>query len=126
MTDKSLDELREATEKSDRVHEEASQGSFGERVKTALDDVDSGPKSESVSTYDKPLAAILHAMDAEDGALEEDVAALQEALGKRVDAEDAKRAHLVSLSVRYALQELDPERFEEANSAYAEWSDTGL
>ena len=125
MTEDTLDDLREATEQSDRITEEADQGSFGERVKTELDAVADG-KSDTVSTYDRPLAAILHALDETDGALEEDVAALQEELGKRVDAEGAKRGHLVSLSVRYALQELDAERFEQANSAYAEWSDTGL
>jgi len=126
MSDKDLEELRKETETSDRISEEADQGNFGARVQTQLDAVDAGDKSHTVSAYDTDLAAVLHALDEDGDALEEDVAALQEELGKRVDADGAKRSNLVGLALRYALQSVDSERYEEATQAVEEWHDSGL
>lgn len=121
-----LDDLRKETEQGDRISEEADQGDFGSRVQSQLDAIEDGEKSHTVSAYDRDLAAVLHALDEMDGALKEDVATLQEELGKRVDADGAKRGHLVSLAVRYALHEVDTDRYEAATEGIKDWKDTGL
>lgn len=122
MSEDSLDELRAQTQRGDRIQDEADQGDFGSRVQAQLDAIEAGDKSHTVSAYDQRLAAVLHALDASNGALEECVGELQERLGRRRDASDANRSELVKYALRFALQEVDEERYDAAKGAYGEWS----
>lgn len=124
--DDELERLREQTEGGDRIEEEASRASFGGIVKEELDAVHDGEKSDTIAAYDRTISAVVHALAETEDGLQEDVEELQRRLGKTVDGEDAKRSDLLRLAVRFALREVDRERYEDATEAVSEWQDPGL
>jgi hypothetical protein len=120
--DEELAELRREVEKGDRLDEDARReetAAFRERVREALEEIDTGERQKTVSVWDGPLAAFMTALeDTED--LEAIGEALQGELGLEEDAEGLDRSEVIRLALRLGLREAAPEYLDAAREAVRE------
>lgn len=75
----------------------------------ALERIDEGESSATLSFWGKDEAAAVDVLMADEDRLEADLAALADELGSDVNVADASQSDLLKLAVRYALAEVDGE-----------------
>lgn len=117
--DEELAELREKTDRSSRLDEDAGAdelGAFRDRVLAELEAIDAGERQKTLSVWDGPLAAFVAALeDTED--LEAVGTALQAELDLETDAEALDRSEVLRLALRLGFREASPEHLEAAREA---------
>lgn len=127
MSDPDLEELRQQTQRTDRLAEPApSDDGDGddlvEDLVDALAAIDSGEQAKTFAARDDSVTALLTTLDDREEDLAEVGTALQEALGREVDRSALDRSEIVRLAVRLGLREAAPEyldRLAEASGEYA-------
>jgi len=95
----------------------AKQDSAVDDLVDALERIDDGDSSATLSFWGKDEAAAVDVLMADDERLEADLAALAEELGADIDTADASQSDLLKLAVRYAIAEVDPELIEDLREA---------
>ena len=124
MSDPDLEELRQQTQRTDRLAE--SPGSTNdddelvEDLVDALSAIDSGEKAKTFAARDESVTALLSTLDDSEADLEAVGTSLQSALGRDVDASSLDRSEIVRLAVRLGLREAAPEYLELLADASAE------
>jgi hypothetical protein len=127
MSDDELRRLREQTAEGDRLDAAETQDRQHELVETladALDDVEQGDRSKTVSVWDGPTAAYLAALDGDPEARAELADGLADALNQPVD--DPERSDLLRLLIRVGLRTAAPEHVEALREAVREQAVDGL
>lgn len=104
--DDKLNELREEESKGNRLDRDdpESQPGFVDVLEDALDEIDDGEISETISAFDPKLAAVLNALD-EDDRMDEVFKQLQEAYDGNSGLDSPSRSAIIRLAVRVGLQE---------------------
>lgn len=124
MSDPDLEELRQQTQRTDRLAEPEETGEEGDELQdelvAALGAIESGEQAKTFAARDATVTALLTTLDGNEEALEEVGVALQEALGRDVDPEALDRSEIVRLAVRLGLQEAAPEYLDALAEASAE------
>ena len=122
MTDPDLEELRRETERTNRLDQPdtpTKSKSFVDVLVEAMDDVERGDASHTLSVYDRKLAAVIHALERDEDRLQDVGAALREQLGRNDDGE-VERSDVLRMALRVGLQEADEELMTEARKAHAQ------
>ena len=120
-TDEELEQLRQQTDVGTRAQSATpGEGStdLEDEMVALLADVEDGEVSKTLSVRDARLTALVRALE-ETGELADVGAALQEQLGREVDADGIDRSEILRLAVRLGLQEAAPEVLDSARDAYA-------
>jgi len=101
-----LDELRKQTSTGNRLEADdpTAQPEFIDALVAALDEIDSGELSETVTAYDPKLAAVLQALE-DDDQLEDVFTQLQETYNGEAGLNNPSRSAIIRLAVRVGLQE---------------------
>lgn len=104
--DDKLNELREEESTGNRLDRDdpESQPGFVDVLEDALDEIDDGEISETISAFDPKLAAVLNALD-EDDRMDEVFKQLQEAYDGNSGLDSPSRSAIIRLAVRVGLQE---------------------
>ncbi len=120
MSEPSLDELRDATERGDRNDESSADAEAGlvDEIVTALEAVEAGDRPKTIAVRDQPIAALLAVLDEEgnEAAMVAVGQALEDALGKE-PSDSFDRSEVVRLAVRVGLQTATPEKMDELGEA---------
>lgn len=124
MSDPDLEELRQQTQRTDRLAEPSRPDDDGEDVVEelvdALADIDSGEQAKTFAARDASVTALLTTLADREDDLEEVGTALQAALGRDRDPAALDRSEIVRLAVRLGLREAAPEYLELLADASAE------
>jgi hypothetical protein len=104
--DDKLNELREEESTGNRLDRDdpESQPGFVDVLEDALDEIDDGEISTTISAFDPKLAAVLKALD-EDDRMDEVFEQLQEAYDGNSGLDNPSRSAIIRLAVRVGLQE---------------------
>lgn len=104
--DDKLNELREEESTGNRLDRDdpESQPGFVDVLEDALDEIDDGEISTTISAFDPKLAAVLEALD-EDDRMDEVFEQLQEAYDGNSGLDNPSRSAIIRLAVRVGLQE---------------------
>lgn len=127
--DISMEELRQQTESGgDRLDTNADSDddqAFKATVSEELDAIEAGDRHKTVSIWDGPTNAYLHALAEHPDRWERAGQSLRRQLD--VDSEaDIERSELASLALRLGLQKADPDSFEILRDAVRERRHRGL
>jgi hypothetical protein len=125
--DDELRRLREQTAGGDRLDDAGTQErqrALVESLVDALDDVDQGDRSKTVSVWDGPTAAYLAALDDEPEARADLADGLADQLDQSVD--DPDRSDLLRLLIRVGLRTAAPEHVDALREAVREQAVDGL
>lgn len=128
MEDKDLAELRQQTERGDRLEEDSRREAMAEfqvRVREELEKIESGNRQKTISVWDGPLAAFISALDGSKD-LEAVGIALQRELGMNENVEALDRSELLRLALRAGFQEAAPEYLDSARGAIREHNKSDL
>lgn len=120
--DEELDELREATERGDRLQEDArheATAAFRKGVVEMLNELEAGERQKTVSVWDGGLAAFVGALE-ETGDLEPVGVALQETLNQEADPNGIDRSEVLRLALRLGFREAAPEYLDAAREVVQE------
>ena len=124
MSDPDLEELRQQTQRTDRLAEPSRPDDDGEDVVEelvdALADIDSGEQAKTFAARDASVTALLTTLADREDDLAEVGTALQAALGRDRDPAALDRSEIVRLAVRLGLREAAPEYLELLADASAE------
>jgi hypothetical protein len=101
-------------------HDAAKRDSAVDELVDSLERVDDGDLSKTLSFWDPDMAAVLAVIMDDDERLVAIVDALADDLGADVEAADADRSDVLKLAVRAALQDADPDLFEDLREARRE------
>ena len=104
--DTELDKLREEDSTGNRLDREDPQAQAGlvNALEAALEAVEQGEQSETITAYDPRLAGVLQALDEEDQ-LETVFTQLQAAYDGESGLDQPSRSAIIRLAVRVGLQE---------------------
>jgi hypothetical protein len=104
--DDKLSELREEESKGNRLDREnpQSQPDFVDALDDALESIDQGELSDTITAYDPRLAAVLQALE-EDDRMDDVFEQLQEAYEGNSGLQKPSRSAIIRLAVRVGLQE---------------------
>ncbi|CAJ51117.1 hypothetical protein [Haloquadratum walsbyi] len=104
--DKKLEELRNEESTGNRLDRDdpESQPEFADVLEEALESIDQGESSNTITAYDPKLAAVLQALE-EDDRMEDVFEQLQEAYDGNSGLQNPSRSALIRLAVRVGLQE---------------------
>ena len=126
MSDPDLEELRQQTQRTDRLAETADSPSstddLVEDLVDALEAIDSGEQAKTFAARDESVTALLSTLDDREDDLEAVGTSLQSALGREVDASKLDRSEIVRLAVRLGLREASPEYLDLLADASAEYA----
>lgn len=105
-TEEKLEELRAEESKGNRLDREnpEQQPDFVDELVAALDRVDDGDITESITAFDPTLAAMLTALE-EDDQIEDVFGQLRESYDGDSGLDRASRSAIIRLAVRVGLQE---------------------
>lgn len=110
LFDQAAGSSRHESEPDLQADADAGDGSaLSDAVAAELDAINHGDASNALTFRDEALAALVRAMD-QTGQIDETAAELAEALDE--DVEDASRSLLLSLAIRYALEDIDHDLLE--------------
>ena len=115
-----LEELRKQSTSGggNRIdHDAAQRDSAVNELVDALERVDEGDLSKTISFWDPDMAAVLAVLLEDNDRLATTVESLADELGADIDATDADRSDVLKLAVRAALQNADPNLFEDLRDA---------
>lgn len=120
--DQDLEELRAATERTDRASAtpgvDVEETDLADAIVAELEAIDAGDRQKTVSVWDGPLAAFVAVLEEGD-----DAEAVREELGAGVaqafDLEDTPtdRATLLRLALRLGVREAAPEQYDAIREA---------
>jgi hypothetical protein len=104
--DDKLDELRDEESTGNRLDRDdpQSQPDFADVLEEALESIDQGESSNTITAYDPKLAAIFQALE-EDDRMEDIFDQLQEAYDGNSGLQNPSRSALIRLAVRVGFQE---------------------
>ncbi|MFC7078951.1 hypothetical protein [Halorussus caseinilyticus] len=126
MSDPELEELRQQTQRTDRLAESAGveEGTddLVEDLVDALGAIDSGEQAKTFAARDESVTALLTTLDDRQEDLEAVGTSLQGELGREIDTSSLDRSEIVRLAVRLGLREASPEYLDllaEASGEYA-------
>jgi len=104
--DDKLNELREEESKGNRLDREdpQSQPDFVDALDDALESIDQGELSDTITAYDPKLAAVLQALE-EDDRMDDVFEQLQEAYAGNSGLQKPSRSAIIRLAVRVGFQE---------------------
>jgi hypothetical protein len=104
--DDKLEELRDEESPGNRLDRDdpQSQPAFADVLEEALESIDQGESSNTITAYDPKLAAILQALE-EDNRMEDIFDQLQEAYDGNSGLQNPSRSALIRLAVRVGFQE---------------------
>jgi hypothetical protein len=124
VSDPDLEELRQQTQRTDRLAESAdSQPDEDELVEDLVDAlaaIDSGEQAKTFAARDESVTALLSTLADREADLEAVGTSLQEALGRDVAPSELDRSEIVRLAVRLGLREAAPEYLDLLADASAE------
>ena len=124
MSDPDLEELRQQTQRTDRLAEPAEAEDEGDELHDALVEalsaIDSGQQAKTFAARDATVTALLTTLDDREEALHEVGVALQESLDRDADPDALDRSEIVRLAVRLGLREAAPEYLDALAEASAE------
>lgn len=124
MSDPDLEELRQQTQRTDRLAEPSrpddGDDDIVEDLVDALADIDSGEQAKTFAARDASVTALLTTLADRDDDLTAVGTALQEALGRERDPAVLDRSEIVRLAVRLGLREAAPEYLDLLADASAE------
>ncbi|WP_115865490.1 hypothetical protein [Halorussus litoreus] len=124
MSDPDLEELRQQTQRTDRLAETAPDADEDADIVEELVDnlaaIDSGEQAKTFAARDQSVTALLATLDDHDAEIEAVGTALQSALGREVDPAELDRSEIVRLAVRLGLREAAPEYLDLLADASAE------
>ena len=126
MSDPDLEELRQQTQRTDRLAESSATPSgtddLLEDLVDALTAIDSGEQAKTFAARDESVTALLSTLDDRRDDLEAVGTSLQGELDREIDPGDLDRSEIVRLAVRLGLREAAPEYLDllaEASGEYA-------
>ena len=125
MSDPDLEELRQQTQRTDRLAESAASAPTDdmlEELVDALAAIDSGEQAKTFAARDESVTALLSTLDDRPDDLEAVGTSLQGELDRDIDPESLDRSEIVRLAVRLGLREAAPEYLDllaEASGEYA-------
>lgn len=104
--DDKLDELRDEESQGNRLDRDdpQSQPDFVDVLDEALESIDQGELSDTITAYDPKLAAVLQALE-EDDRMDDVFEQLQEAYDGDSGLQKPSRSAIIRLAVRVGLQE---------------------
>lgn len=104
--DDKLNELREEESKGNRLDREnpQSQPDFVDALDDALESIDQGELSDTITAYDPKLAAVLQALE-EDDRMDDIFEQLKEAYEGNSGLQKPSRSAIIRLAVRVGFQE---------------------
>ena len=104
--DDKLDELRDEESQGNRLDRDnpQSQPNFVDVLDEALESIDQGELSDTITAYDPKLAAVLQALE-EDDRMDDVFDQLQEAYDGDSGLQKPSRSAIIRLAVRVGLQE---------------------
>jgi hypothetical protein len=104
--DDKLNELREEESKGNRLDRDdpQSQPDFVDALDDALESIDQGELSETITAYDPKLAAVLQALE-EDNQMDEVFEQLQETYEGDSGLQKPSRSAIIRLAVRVGFQD---------------------
>ena len=116
--DKKLEELRNEESTGNRLDRDdpESQPEFADVLEEALESIDQGESSNTITAYDPKLAAVLQALE-EDDRMEDVFEQLQEAYDGNSGLQNPSRSALIRLAVRVGLQEGSDSLLEDLEEA---------
>ena len=116
--DKKLEELRNEESTGNRLDRDdpESQPEFADVLEEALESIDQGESSNTITAYDPKLAAVLQALE-EDDRMEDVFEQLQEAYDGNSGLQNPSRSALIRLAVRVGLQEGSDNLLEDLEEA---------
>jgi hypothetical protein len=116
--DKKLEELRNEESTGNRLDRDdpESQPEFADVLEEALESIDQGESSNTITAYDPKLAAVLQALE-EDDRMEDVFEQLQEAYDGNSGLQNPSRSALMRLAVRVGLQEGSDSLLEDLEEA---------
>ncbi|NEU58007.1 hypothetical protein [Halorussus sp. MSC15.2] len=126
MSDPDLEELRQQTQRTDRLAEPASRedesDDLVEDLVDALAAIDSGEQAKTFAARDESVTALLTTLAEREQDLEAVGTSLQSALGRDVDRDALDRSEVVRLAVRLGLREAAPEYLDLLADASGEYA----
>ncbi|MFC4451482.1 hypothetical protein [Halorussus aquaticus] len=126
MSDPDLEELRQQTQRTDRLAEPATgedeSDDLVEDLVDALAAIDSGEQAKTFAARDESVTALLTTLAEREQDLEAVGTSLQSALGRDVDRDALDRSEVVRLAVRLGLREAAPEYLDLLADASGEYA----
>lgn len=113
-----LEELKRKTQRGDRNDEVENELSrdFVDEIVEAIEDVDCGDRPKTIAVRDRPIAALLVALDESDDEMKNVGHALEECLGRDLSTE-FDRSEIARLAFRVGLETVAPEKMAELSDA---------
>jgi vacuolar-type H+-ATPase subunit I/STV1 len=126
VSDPDLEELRQQTQRTDRLAE-PSAGAEGnddllEDLVDALDAIYSGEQAKTFAARDESVTALLSTLDDREDDLEAVGTSLQRELDRDIDSGALDRSEIVRLAVRLGLREAAPEYLDLLADASGEYA----
>ena len=115
-----LADIREKTERGDRMAESEGETTFADRIREGHERVEEGDLYKNITARDENMAVFLEAVIADPEDYQEIIEALAEAAGQSVP-EDRNQATLHRMALRAAFSDYAPEYFETAKEAKKEY-----
>lgn len=126
MSDPDLEELRQQTQRTDRLAEpspsEDENDELLEALVDALGDIDSGEQAKTFAARDASVTALLSTLADREEDLEAVGTSLQGALDRDIDRDELDRSEIVRLAVRLGLREAAPEYLDLLADASGEYA----
>jgi hypothetical protein len=126
VSDPDLEELRQQTQRTDRLAEPDATGGDGddllEALVDALGEIDSGEQAKTFAARDASVTALLSTLADHEQELEEVGVSLQQSLGREIDRDELDRSEIVRLAVRLGLREAAPEYLDLLADASGEYA----
>lgn len=126
MSDPELEELRQQTQRTDRLAEpdarEDGTEDLVEDLVEAIGAIDSGEQAKTFAARDESVTALLSTLDDRQHDLEAVGTALQGALGREIETDSLDRSEIVRLAVRLGLREAAPEYLDLLADASGEYA----
>lgn len=126
MSDPDLEELRQQTQRTDRLAEpspsEDENDELLEALVDALGDIDSGEQAKTFAARDASVTALLSTLADREEDLEAVGTSLQGALDREIDRDELDRSEIVRLAVRLGLREAAPEYLDLLADASGEYA----
>lgn len=123
--DNDLKALKEETQGGSRIQDAAKEDAYGEyqdALVQALHDRSTSGTNQTVSIWDKELAALMDVLKTNPELMERVGTELENELGRPVsEDEHMTRGELLGMFVRVGMQEADPELFDMWRDAVADW-----
>jgi hypothetical protein len=126
VSDPDLEELRQQTQRTDRLAEPSASDDEDdellEALVDALGDIDSGEQAKTFAARDASVTALLSTLAEREEDLEAVGTSLQGALDREIDRDELDRSEIVRLAVRLGLREAAPEYLDLLADASGEYA----